>query len=190
MMTIMRYEKGHNDAVRARIVAAAARRLRQAGLDGVSIPALMQDAGLTHGAFYVHFKNRDALVEAAVMAAASETEAGVFGEGDLAEVSDRYLSRAHVQHPEHGCVLAALGSDGVRQPARVRAAFGVVARGFLRLTGEAAHRGRARARAAAPSDETLVRAATMIGAVILARLVADEALAERILAAARRAVAS
>ena len=187
MMTIMRYEKGHNDVVRARIVAAAARALRLHGLDGVSIPALMKEVGLTHGAFYVHFKNRDELVEAAVMAAAHGTEAGVFADHDLTGVTARYLSLEHVRHPEHGCVLAALGSDGVRQPSRVRAAFGTVARGFLRLTGDASQR--PRARASAPTDETLVRAATMIGAVILARLV-DDALAERILAAARRSITS
>ncbi len=188
MMAIMRYEPGHNDVVRARIIAAAARALRLHGLDGVSIPTLMKDAGLTHGAFYVHFKNRDELVEAAVMSAANDTATGVFADHDLAGVGARYLSLAHVRHPEHGCVLAALGTDGARQPSRVRSAFATVAGGFLRLTGDAAHR--ARSRSATPSDETIVRAATMIGAVILARLVADDVLAERILAAARRSIAA
>jgi hypothetical protein len=47
-----------------------------------------------------------------------------------------------------------------------------------------------RSRSAAPSDDAIVRAATMIGAVILARLVADDVLAQRILAAAHRSVAA
>src|SRR5262245_188353 len=58
----MRYPEGHKEAVRASIVESAARVLRRDGLDGVSIPALMKEAGLTHGGFYGYFKNRDELV--------------------------------------------------------------------------------------------------------------------------------
>ena len=188
MMTVMRYEPGHNDVVRARIIAAAARAFRQHGLDAVSIPALMKEAGLTHGAFYVHFKNRDELVEAAVLSAANDTATNVFADNDLAGVGARYLALAHVRHPEQGCVIAALGTDGARQQSRTRLAFATVARGFLRLTDKASQR--PRSRNAAPSDDTIVCAATLVGAVILARLVADDALAERILAAARRAIAA
>jgi hypothetical protein len=49
-------------AVRSRILEAAAEELRPQGLGGIGIPALMKRAGLTHGAFYAHFPNRDALV--------------------------------------------------------------------------------------------------------------------------------
>lgn len=100
VMIIMRYRPSHNEAVRARIIAAAARALRKHGLDGVSIPALMRDAGLTHGAFYVHFKNRDELVEASVLSAADDTAKAVFADDDLVGVGARYLSLAHVRHPE------------------------------------------------------------------------------------------
>ena len=68
MMHIMRYPEGHKEPVRARIVQAAAFALRAKGLDGVSIPALMKNVGLTHGTFYAHFENRDALVAKAVRA--------------------------------------------------------------------------------------------------------------------------
>jgi TetR/AcrR family transcriptional repressor of nem operon len=78
--------------------------------------------------------------------------------------------------------LAALGADGVRQPPRVRTAFAEVARGFLHLTQRKLPDP---GRAGTLSDEALVRAATMVGAVVLGRLVHDAALSERILAAAR-----
>jgi TetR/AcrR family transcriptional regulator, transcriptional repressor for nem operon len=186
MMAIMRYPDGHKQAVRERVVAAAAGVLRQRGLAGAGIPALMRRAGLTHGGFYAHFDSRDALVAEAIRAAARETADGVFAPGrTLAQVADHYLSPAHVAHPEHGCVLAALGTDGPRQPARARRAFAEVARGFLRLTERALHPG---SRAEAPSDDALVGAATMVGAVVLARLIRDAALSARLLAAARRAV--
>ena len=183
MMIVMRYPDGHKEAVKERIVHAASRALRRHGLEGVSIPALMKQAGLTHGAFYTHFKNRDELVAEAVLSAAAETAHGAFSEALLLEETlERYLSKSHLEHPEDGCVLAALGAGGVPQPPRVRNAFAEVARGFLRLTQRKLH---PRGRPETLSDEALVRAATMVGAVVLGRLVRDAALSERILAAAR-----
>ena len=170
----MRYPEGHKADVRAAIVHAAARALRRSGLAGVSIPALMREVGLTHGGFYAHFDSRDALVAEAVRAAAEQTGASVLSQGDARSA---YLSMAHVEHPDEGCVLAALGTEGARQPPPVREAFAEAARGFVRLV-DAADR-------EAPSDEALRVAAQMVGAVVLARLVDDPALAERLLRAAR-----
>lgn len=179
----MRYPPGHKEAVRASIVESAARALRRSGLDAVSIPALMKEAGLTHGGFYGYFKNRDQLVAEAVTWAAQQTAARVLSEeaGDLRTMIERYVSEGHAKHPEMGCVVAALGTEGPRQPAPVRRAFGEVARGFVRLVDRQLRRKRTTAE---PSDEALRLSAQMIGAVILARLVEDEALAKRILEAA------
>jgi len=188
MMLIMRYPDGHKEAVRARIVTAAARALRRRGLAGISIPALMKQVGLTHGGFYAHFASRDELVAAAVRAAGDDTAARVFEAGlPLDRVAERYLSPTHVEHVQDGCVVAALGTSGPRQPARVRDAFAHVARGLLRLTEQALH---PRRPAEVPSDQALVRAATMVGAIVLARLVKDPALSGRILDAARASLSS
>ena len=46
---------------RHRILQAASKRLRREGLDGASIATVMNDAGLTHGTFNAHFKNKDEL---------------------------------------------------------------------------------------------------------------------------------
>jgi TetR/AcrR family transcriptional repressor of nem operon len=188
----MRYPEGHKEAVRASIVENAARALRREGLAGVSIPALMKKAGLTHGGFYVHFANRDELVAAAVLAAAEDTGARVLSReaGDLAASLEAYLSREHVAHPEEGCVVAALGGEGRHQPAPVRRAFALAARGLIALVEEQVRRagraGHAKAKAKDDDDVALAVAARMVGAVVLARLVDDDRLADRILAAARR----
>lgn len=181
----MRYPEGHKESVRASIVEHAARALRRDGLAGVSIPALMRKAGLTHGGFYSHFKNRDELVAAAVTAAAEETGARVLSEevGDLHATLGAYLSREHVEHPEGGCVIAALGSEGRRQPAPARRAFAKAARGFIGLLERKLHEKGAAGR---PRDDTLALAARMIGAVVLARLVDDGPLSDRILEAAKK----
>jgi TetR/AcrR family transcriptional regulator, transcriptional repressor for nem operon len=183
MITIMRYPKDHNDAVRARIVSSAAAALRRDGLDGVSIPALMKSVGLTHGGFYTHFESRDQLVAEAVAAASACSAAAVFAqETALSQSLQRYLSPQHLACPQDGCVVAALGTDGARQLQPVRGAFAKAARGLLALVEKKLHPAK---RAGAPSDEALRLTATMVGAVVLGRLVDDPGLAGRILRAAR-----
>ncbi|MCK6552241.1 TetR/AcrR family transcriptional regulator [Myxococcota bacterium] len=181
----MRYPEGHKEQVRERIVLRAAQALRKSGLSGVSIPALMKKAGLTHGGFYAHFRDRDELVAAAVDVAADQTGAAVFESSpDLKTVLERYLSETHVAHPEQGCVLAALGTDGPRQSAVVRRAFDRAVRGMFQLV-DAKRRPERPKPATAPSDEAITLACRMVGAVVLARLVDDHALAARILRVAR-----
>lgn len=182
-MTVMRYPDGHKESVRARIVRAASKALRRDGVAGVGIPALMREAGLTHGGFYSHFESRDELVAEAVRAAGAATAEGAFGDAfDLGESLSRYLSASHVARPEEGCVVAALGAEAPRQSAIVRHAFADVARGLLRLVEKKLHPS---ARAGAFSDDALRLTATMVGAVVLSRLVDDPKLSERILRVAR-----
>ncbi|NDD31761.1 MAG: TetR/AcrR family transcriptional regulator, partial [Proteobacteria bacterium] len=195
----MRYPEGHKSQVRQRIVAQASAAFRRNGLDGVSIPEVMKRAGLTHGAFYAHFSDRHALVAEAVRFAAQQTSARVFDPGSsLEHTLGHYLSQGHLQHPEMGCVIAALGCDAMRQPPAVRDAFAVAAKGMIasvqaRLDTRqdhpsAAHCGdddfapqvssapaacAATETAASASDEALRLVAQMVGAVVLGRLVQD-----------------
>jgi TetR/AcrR family transcriptional repressor of nem operon len=187
MMPIMRYPESHKEEMRERIVRAASTALRREGLSGVSIPALMKSAGLTHGGFYGYFRDRNELAAAAVLSAASDTAKGVFADGlPLKETLGRYLSDAHLAHPEEGCVVAALGTEGDRHSPEVRTAFAASARGLLRLVEKKLHPTR---RSPVLSDEALRLTAMMVGAVVLGRLVDDAPLAKRILHAARTATA-
>lgn len=182
MMAVMRYPEGHKETVRDLIVSAASEALRRHGLKGVSIPALMKQVGLTHGGFYAHFEDREELVAEAVRSAGDATAQTVLGDQlSLEESLYLYLSDEHLEHPEQGCVLAALGPEGPRQSAPVRRAFAEVARDFVGII-ERKLNPRKTGRF---SDEALLRAATMIGAVVLGRLL-DETTARRLLAAARK----
>ena len=49
----------------AAVLDAAAKLFRARGINGVSVPALMAEAGLTHGAFYGHFNSKEELAAAA-----------------------------------------------------------------------------------------------------------------------------
>src|SRR5262245_44793836 len=69
MMDIMRMGAGTRAENKResldRILDAAARRIREEGLDGAAIVPVMRDAGLTHGAFYSHFSSKEDLAIAA-----------------------------------------------------------------------------------------------------------------------------
>lgn len=185
----MRYTEEHKAEVRARIVGQAARALRASGLAGVAIPALMKRAGLTHGGFYRHFESRDELVAEALAAASDETEQKLFAAAENADdplraVVDGYLTRDHRKHPSLGCALAALGAEAPRQEPIVKRAFDTIAVRFLRRLEKAAH-GEPTHPGAELHDDTLAIASAMIGALVLSRMLRDEALADRVLAATR-----
>src|ERR1700679_3804123 len=105
-------EKAQN---RQRILAEAARQVRHAGLESISVGALMKSVGLTHGGFYGHFESRSALLAEALERALVEGEARAraqAGEGprDFSALARSYLSRTHRDERDKGCAMAALVS--------------------------------------------------------------------------------
>jgi TetR/AcrR family transcriptional regulator, transcriptional repressor for nem operon len=126
----MRYAAEHKEATRARIVTTAARVLRRDGIAASGVATLMAEAGLTNGAFYAHFESKEALVAEAVVAALTETTARMAGKiADAAPghafdaVIAHYLDPRHVDHPDKGCAVAALGDELARRPAATREAI-------------------------------------------------------------------
>lgn len=122
----MRYEKGHKESTRRRIVETAAARFRKDGIEGVGVADLMADAGLTHGGFYSHFSSKEDLVQAAVEEAACHSAKNFdrrIEEGGLEAWIRSYLRIGHRDHPERGCVVAALGAELARHPRSTRKAF-------------------------------------------------------------------
>jgi TetR/AcrR family transcriptional regulator, transcriptional repressor for nem operon len=181
----MPLSKEHKAATRERILSQAAALFRRDGVDGVSVPALMKEAGLTHGGFYAHFSSKDALIAEAVVRSLHGTADRLIAaaersrDGDkerVAAVIDEYVAPGHRDHPESGCAVAALGAETSRGDAVVQRAMADGARdSFERLSktlglGDTA------------SDDVLALYAGMIGAIVLARACRDdEALSDRVL---------
>lgn len=181
---------------RARIVDTAARLFRQKGYDGIGVADLMKSAGLTHGGFYGHFASKEDLLAEATAhaltrsvqrwqqkaAAASPAEA-------LANIADHYLSTTHRDQPEHGCAVTALGPDVARLGPAVRSALTAGAAGQIAVLEQCLANGAADTAADAEASEVrrqaLATYAAMVGAMVLARAVDDNALSEEILAAVR-----
>lgn len=189
-MTVMRYPEAHKEAVHERIVRAAAGALRRSAITGIGIPALMKEVGLTHGGFYAHFKNRDALVAEAIHSAANDTAKGVLSDGKtLAQSLRLYLSMRHVEELEQGCVVATLAAESTHQSKPVRRAVAEATRLLIRRVDAKLRPDDREPAGADPSEDALRVTATMVGAIILARAVDDASLAERILRAARQIAA-
>ena len=180
----MRVTRERAAAHREKILGVPGTLFRQHGFDGIGVADIMKRAGLTHGGFYGQFPSKDDLV--------AEACARVLGnEGwverltgtpkpSLGALIRAYLSADHRDDPGHGCLMAALGSDVVRQPRAVRRAFtdGFRARidALLKLVP-----GRS---AAARRGQALATMAGLVGALILSRAVDDPKLSDEILDAA------
>jgi len=179
----MRYPSNHKAETRQRIIDEASQRLRKDGIEGTGLVPLMKALGLTHGGFYAHFDSKDALVQAALEAAAAQTLDKWRGARDPARLRaliDDYLSTQHRDQPDQGCVLptlaAELGLRGTPSPTAQALASGLAeALAPVAVQAEA-------------QDAGMVALATMVGAVTLARAMADADASERILAAARASI--
>jgi TetR/AcrR family transcriptional repressor of nem operon len=167
---------------RKRIVSVAAAEFREHGIVATGLADLMKAAGLTHGGFYKHFGSKDQLVAEAFAEALGTLLRGLTDAGPGAVAA--YLSDRHRDHPGEGCPFAAIGSELARSDDRTRA---VATDGFRKLVDLIAGRfdnltpAAARARA-------LVAVSTMIGALTLARVVADPKLSAEILKEARKSL--
>jgi TetR/AcrR family transcriptional repressor of nem operon len=165
------------------IVKVAARRFRERGFDGISVADIMNEVGLTHGGFYRHFSSKDELIAISALRAASETIAKWQNIADdatgdrLEAVVHSYLSLRHHDHPETGCLVAALGGELSRQPPAVKDAVTDAGRQMIDfLSGIAPGKTKALRR-----KQAIVVLASMAGGMILARMTSDSELREEIL---------
>ncbi len=179
------------EETRRRILDAAGRQFRAAGLNGAGVAEIMAAAGLTHGGFYAHFADKAALAAAALEAALEENRVvWLAGLGGLSQadayrrIAGRYLSPAHRDNPAEGCAMAALASELARPGgSSLRAVFTAAFAETLRALEPFMPAGE-RLR---PRERALATAALALGGLLLARIVDDETLSNEVLLACRRA---
>jgi TetR/AcrR family transcriptional repressor of nem operon len=184
----MPWHKDHKAQTRQKIVDAASAAFRARGTSGVGLADVMQQAGLTHGGFYAHFKSKDSLI-AATLKAVNDVRIARFNEvvgerprgSGLDAAIDTYLTSRHREHPETGCTIATLGSELAREQGGARHQIGENARAWLREFTEHAPARTAIGRARQATGAF----AAMIGGLILARTVEDPLESDRILADVR-----
>ncbi len=176
---------------RIRILDAAAARLRQDGLDGAPIVPVMQDAGLTHGAFNSHFADKDELVLAAFRHAIAENRERWTGQirepswpKRIARLARGYLSRRHRDQRHDSCPFGALATDAARANDDFRQAF---EEELKRSLNAMAGRPLDEAQEHPHYDDAIATLALFVGGLSLARAVQDKAFSDRILKTCRTA---
>ncbi len=177
----MRYEQGHKDATRQRILDEASRRFKGEGVAAVGLAGLMQGAGLTNGAFYAHFKSKQDLVDHVLADALDRRNKAVVqifeGGGNIEAVIRGYLSPRHCANAEQGCVTAALISEVSRHPKSTRAIHTQKIESFIELI--APHVAGKNANDRRQAAYSLF--GILIGSLQLARVGTDPALSKQIL---------
>ncbi|MCW2685176.1 MAG: transcriptional regulator [Mycobacterium sp.] len=192
MMPIMRKVAGKRaDSKRAsldKILDAAARRIRQEGLDGAAIVPVMRDAGLTHGAFYSHFSSKDDLASAAFGRAITTGRRhwikpwrGESWSERLTGLAKRYLTTAHRDDLSTSCGFATLSSDAAHASDQFRASYEHELRTSLAaICGDDSND---------RLNDAIALMAVCVGGMALSRAVADPKFSTRILRVAREAAA-
>jgi TetR/AcrR family transcriptional regulator, transcriptional repressor for nem operon len=175
---------------RQRIVQAATQGFRRQGFGGLGVDGLAKEAGVTSGAFYVHFGSKSEAFAAAVFQGLDDLRAGVlqsqaqFGRDWWPQFVRFYLSERRTCDLGDSCALQSLSPEVGRADATARAAFEA---GFDAVLQAIVNGPRS---PAMPRDAEAAQAAlaTLVGAVTLARAVGSERLSEQIAAAAGRAL--
>ncbi len=170
------------------IISSAAALLRERGMAASSVMEVMKGAGLTVGGFYAHFASKEELFAETITSVA-----GLMWDGLLASakgqtpqakalnVVRRYLSRAHRDRPDMGCLLPSITAEVARAGGPYREALGSEVQRFgLSFGALLGGGGQARRQA-------LALIALMYGALSLSRALAGTPLSDEILAAAKRA---
>ena len=167
----MRYSAEETAEKHQRILREASQMFRERGFQNVTVAEVMKAAGLTHGAFYSHFDSKESLMAAATEYAMESTLDGVkknFGTATVrAAYLDRYLSERHRDHPATGCAMAALASE-IRNEPEVKGTFTAELKAIVEAMGD-------------DRGEAMVTVSAMVGAMVLARAVADDAFSKEIL---------
>jgi TetR/AcrR family transcriptional regulator, transcriptional repressor for nem operon len=190
MITIMRNAGTRAESKREsldKILDAAARRIREEGIEGAAIVPVMRDAGLTHGAFYSHFSSKDDLASAAFSRAITTGRAhwikpprGESWRERLTSLAKRYLTTAHRDDLSTSCGFATLSSDAAHASEQFRASYERELRGSLTAICDGDDD---------RLDDAIALMTVCVGGMALARAVVDPKLSSRILRVAREAAA-
>jgi AcrR family transcriptional regulator len=170
-----------------RIVDAAARAMRRGGFAGVGVADVMKEAGLTHGGFYAHFDSREALLAEALTRAGQDSAADLarraaprraHGASPFRALIESYLADTHLGNVESGCPVAALLSEVPRQPEQLQHAALERMHSLIAAIRDALAEPQQK-------EQAIVIAATLVGALQMARALGDNAQGKSVLAAAR-----
>ena len=186
----MRYPPTHKRETRRRILDAASAAFRERGVEGTGVDYIMRRAGLTHGGFYAHFRDKTELVAEACTQVFEDAVINLNRIGSQPTAArrarvliDSYLSVHHRDNRGSGCLVVAVAADMARLDGSGRAAF---SKGFE------THLERLAAALRLSEDPELNRdrvnhlMAALVGSLLMARSTDDAGRSDRLLQSSRR----
>jgi TetR/AcrR family transcriptional regulator, transcriptional repressor for nem operon len=186
----VRYPPTHKHATRRRILEAASQAFRERGVAETGVDEVMRRAGLTHGGFYSHFRDKSELVAEACGSAFDEAVPNL---DRIAAAStpavrariliDSYLAPRHRDNRGSGCLVVAVGADMARLRGGARTGY---ARGFaqhLERLGAALRLSRDPQR---NHERVTHLMSSLVGALLFARAIDDPVQSDATLRSMRR----
>jgi AcrR family transcriptional regulator len=181
----MRYPSDQKARAKQAILQAGARALRTNGFNGIGVDGLAASAGVTSGAFYSNFSNKEALLEEVIETCIGESfidpKSGTLAERQarLKQWLSAYISADHRADPASGCVMPTLSADVARSSPQIRATY---KRRMLALAQKMSNV----LDGAGPDREKRAWSiiTMMIGAIAVSRAMPDGEEADRVLASA------
>lgn len=173
----------------AEIIKAAAPFLRKHGISA-PVDEIMKAAGLTSGAMYSQFKNKEDLCIKVICGALDamldryRTLVRERGKQGLKFIVAEYLSEGHVGGVANGCTFAALGAEMAKATPRAKRAYEPRIQALVQIFADGLGAGSENERQA-KAQQVL---STMLGALTFARVMSDDAAANQFLSQVRASV--
>lgn len=186
----MRYSPAHKESTRRRILDAASQAFRERGVAETGVDEVMRRAGLTHGGFYAHFRDKTELVAEACAAAFDAAVPNLERIAALPTPAARarlliesYLGPRHRDNRGSGCVVVAVGADVARLRGAARAGY---TRAFSRHLDRLCAALRLDPEAQRNRDRVTHLMSSLVGALLFARAIDDPAQSDAMLLSMRR----
>ncbi|HVU24875.1 MAG TPA: TetR family transcriptional regulator [Opitutus sp.] len=186
----MRYPPTHKHATRRRILEAASQAFRERGVAETGVDEVMRRAGLTHGGFYAHFRDKAELVSEACAAGFAEAVPNlgrIAGQPTPARrvrmLIDSYLAERHRDNRGSGCLIVAVGADMARLRGAARAGY---SQAFSRHLDRLADALRLDDDPVENRERVTLLMSALVGALLFARAIDDPVRSTAMLHAMRR----
>lgn len=182
----MPYSKHHKEQTRKEILDSAFKLFTAKGFEAVTVNELMENCGLTRGAFYAHFPSKAALYGESIRFAAATSRLAdhkpdhITNKTWLTKLLDGYLSIEHVDGTRP-CPLAFLATDVTTQDSEAKLAYARTYDGMNKAILAYAN-----SYTNCDEDEILMLTAMIIGAVAISRTMDNRKAVKKLLASCRQ----
>lgn len=161
---------------RERILRAASELFREKGFHATGVDELMEKAGLTAGAFYAHFKSKQALLDETVRFTLERnlklllygTE-NLKGRKYIDAVLSNYVNERHRDLPANGCPLPTVGPELPRHSIKASRYITEYLEGWIEMMES-----HLEGSSSSKRQEVLRLLSQAVGALLLSRLVEPE----------------